>query len=245
MLQAKVAMLEQQQLKGGGTTSSYLPDAPRRMEGLGEEPGEGISAQTNLSIFAGPTSANFSFGLARLMLDQENTPEAETTDLEPELAGSISLGRETDEDEDAGSTHSSELQRELATSNSLHGMHKTHALQLIQLYHECVGVLHPIVNVPSLKTQVDLLWTTPNVPLLDIGNLMSSERRFPHLKMVLAIGLLAEGGGSSAIGERIYNELQPVAMRVVFAKSFSLQGQILLLLMVSSTDVILKPLLTL
>jgi hypothetical protein len=234
-------MLEQQQLKGSGTTSSHLPDAPRRLKSLGEEPGEGLSAQTNLSLFAGPTSANFSLGLARLMLDQDNTPEAETTDLELELAGAISLGRDTDEDEDededAGNTQSSELQRDLTTSNSLYGMPKAHALELIQLYHECVGVLHPIVNVSLLKTKVDLLWTNPNTPLLDRRDLRSSEGQFTHLKMVLAIGLMAEGGGSSAMGERIFNELQPVATSVVFAKSFSLQGQILLLLMVSSTDI--------
>lgn len=169
------------------------------------------------------------------MLDQDNAAEARTTDLEldPDLADSVSLDRETDEDEEAGNARAPDLQQDLTTSNSLHGMQKSHALQLIQIYHECVGVLHPIVDIPSLKTQSDLLWPNSDVPCPDAGLRTSTERQFTHLRMVLAIGLLAEGGGSSAMSEKIYNELQPSVTSVVFAKSFNLRGQILLLLMVS------------
>lgn len=224
-------MLEQQQHQPSGTKSPRQGNVPSSSSRIDEATHGDLSAQPNLSTFAGPTSATFSFGLAKLMLDQENTSvtgEASDTGLELELAGSVSLSRETDEDEYPADVGASESSRDLKHSHSLHGMEKAHALHLLQTYHECVGVLHPIVDTSSMETQIDLLWTTPDTPLDKklAGN-------FPHLKMVLAIGLLAEGGGSSAISEKIYHELQPVVMNVVFAKSFNLDGQILLLLMVS------------
>jgi len=205
------------------------------LSGLGTEADKGISAQNNTSVFAGPTSSNFSFSLARLMLDQENAQEGRTTDpdLDPDLAGSVSLDKDTDEDEEAGNAQASDPHQDFATSNSLHGMQKSHALELIRIYNECVGVLHPIADISALNSQVDLLWPDPDLPCPDQKLIISSGNQFTHLRMVLAIGLLAEGGGSCATSEKIYNELQPAVTRVVFAKSFNLHGQILLLLMVS------------
>ncbi|KAK5062720.1 hypothetical protein LTR84_004794 [Exophiala bonariae] len=231
-LQSKVAILEQQQVQGTGTRSPH-GTISNKLRKIGEGMDRELPSQPNFSTFAGPTSANFSFGLAKLMLDQENASEAGISDLEQEveLAGSVSLGRETDEDDVPGAVDFQELQRNPMNSKLLYGMEKSHALNLLQIYHECVGVLHPIADISSLQTQVDLLWPSSKTSLQDKSIPPTQGGNFAHLKMVLAIGLLAEGGGASALSERIFHELQPVATSVVFAKNFNLHGQILLLLM--------------
>lgn len=175
------------------------------------------------------------------MLDQENASEAGISDLgqEVELAGSVSLSRETDEDDDGdagtGAVAALQLPQSSMNSNLLYGMERSHAIHLLHIYHECVGVLHPIADISSLETEVDILWPASEPTLQERNLTPSQEGKFAHLKMVLAIGLLAEGGGASALSEKIFHELQPIATRAVFAKNFNLHDQILLLLMVSST----------
>ncbi len=115
----------------------------------------------------------------------------------------------------------------------MYGLDLRDALRLLQVYHECVGVLHPIVDVESLVQQCKVAWHSAQNPALDRPSTLGFTEDQAHLKMVLAIALLAEGGGSDSTATKIYNDLQLAIARQLLAKSFTLRGQILLLLAVS------------
>ena len=188
------------------------------------------SEQESSHTFAGPTSSNFSFGVARLILEQEGGTESALSGLDPELAGSISSVEEeaTEETSSRPDVHS-----RLTDLKDLHGLQLLDALRLIQVYHENIGILHPIVDIETLNKQANLLWARPNVVGSDYGVGSMTRDEVDHLKMVLAVALVAEGGGSNSRAEKIHESLQPAVSRVVFARNFTMRGQILLLLTVS------------
>ncbi|KAJ9603042.1 hypothetical protein H2200_012337 [Cladophialophora chaetospira] len=183
------------------------------------------SVQAGSPVYAGPTSSNFSLGLAKIILEQDIGAKTAQFALDPDLADSASCWEEEDDENE------DESRQAVATSGSCtYGLHLHDALRLLQVYHECVGVLHPIVDMELLVQQCKTIWQPPQ----GHGQGHHPGPEFledqADLKLVLAIALLAEGGGSNATATKIHNDVQPAIASQMLAKNFTLQGQILLLL---------------
>lgn len=225
-LQKKVALLERQKPDVPQEDTQNAPDGDLE-ESEGDRIPYGISAGS--PVFAGPTSSNYSLGIARMILEQDTDTKASRSNFDPELASSASLW----EDEGSAEEQEPELQHLMATNSSqIHGLQLRDALRLIQVYHECVGVLHPIVDTDALAQQCKTLWQSTYGLAMDQPPLQQPLEDHAHLNMVLAIALLAEGGGSSDIATKIHNDLQPAIAKQMLARSFTMKGQILLLLAV-------------
>jgi hypothetical protein len=188
-------------------------------------------ASAQSPVFAGPTSSNFSLGMAKMILEHNSGGETAHSDFDPALAGSASCWEEEDEEDQQEDQYQGTM---AAHSSQVYGLQLHDALRLLQVYHECVGVLHPIVDVEALVQQCKMLWHSAN----DLPVSQTSPLRKPeddsHLKMVLAIALLAEEGGSNATATRIHADLQPLIANQMLARSFTLAGQVRLLLAVGT-----------
>lgn len=224
-LQKKVALLERQKPDVPQEDPQQGPDGDLD-ESEGDRIPYGISPGS--PVFAGPTSSNYSLGIARMILEQDTDAKTSRPNFDPELASSASCWEEDDEEE-----QEPELQQLMATNSSqIHGLQLRDALRLIQVYHECIGVLHPIVDIEALVQQCKTLWQSNYGLAMDQPQPQQPLEDHAQLNLVLAIALLAEGGGSSDIATKIHNDLQPAIAKQMLARSFTLKGQILLLLAV-------------
>ena len=229
-LQKKVAVLEQQQQDS--TEESFSNGQHSSTDGATARPEEDRllnTASAGTPVFAGPTSANYSLGIARMLLEQDSGERPADAEIDPELAGSVSCW-----EEDNDSEHEEECRQFASgTSSPVYGLQLQDALRLIEVYHECVGVLHQIVDIECLVARAKPLWHSTHDLKLDSPPDQPLEDSVVQLKMVLAIALLAEGGGSNTVAAQIHNDLQPAIANQMLAKRFNLQGQVLLLLAVS------------
>ena len=192
------------------------------------------SVQATSPVFAGPTSANFSFGVARMILEQSGTDKTTTAQQDQNLIGSMT----SDEDADGFDGARFECSPLAATQASmpLPQMALDDALRLIRVYNECLGVLHPLLEVEWLVSISQLLWLSRENAAIDLSDQHSVQIiDVVHLKMVLAIGLLAEGGGASSVARAIYETLESAVASQLMARTFSLPGQVLLILAVRGT----------
>lgn len=189
------------------------------------------SVQATSPVFAGPTSANFSFGIARMILEQSGADKTTSAQQEQDLTGSWT----SDEDVEGFDGARFECSPLAATQASmpLPQMALGDALRLIRVFNECIGVLHPLLEIEWLENMVQLLWTSRENAAIDMGDEQSLQIiDVVHLKMVLAIALLAEGGGASSMAGAIYETLESAIASQLMARTFSLPGQILLILAV-------------
>ncbi|OQV07460.1 Fungal specific transcription factor domain-containing protein isoform 1 [Cladophialophora immunda] len=227
-LQRKIAVLErqQQESRSGETVQhrrSFIDQNVHRLEQNSESTTHALSP-----AFAGPTSAEFGFGIAGIILRQENGASNGRPWFNAELAGSVNAD---EEGENPCSLHPN------AASSPFYGLQLQDSLRLIQLYHESIEILHPILDSKSLQQLATSLFQGVNYPTGCVASQPSSSSPFPsadvdiaHLKMVMAISLLAEGGGFSPVARKIHDDLIPVITDHILARTFTLGGQILLLL---------------
>ncbi|KIV97891.1 hypothetical protein PV10_01591 [Exophiala mesophila] len=228
-LQQKVARLEQR--RGDADHDHAVEDMATSHDRGSEEAEEDMpnSVQATSPVFAGPTSANFSFGIARMIFEQSGADKATTAQQDQNLIGSMT----SDEDADGFDGAQFECSPLAATQASmpLPQMTLDDALRLIRAYNECLGVLHPLLEVEWLESISQLLWLSRENAAIDLGDQHSLQIiDVVHLKMVLAIGLLAEGGGASSMARAIYETLESAVASQLMARAFSLPGQILLIL---------------
>jgi hypothetical protein len=177
--------------------------------------------------FSGPTSSHFSFGIARMILEQERGETTDTAGTETELAGSIVT---TEED---AKVQGLEDQARTITFGPLCDMELSEVLRLIRVYDEVVGILHPIVDPELMRRHAEILYTGSK--RMDDGggtDFSVGDDDLRQLKMVITIALLAEGGGYNRIAVDIHSSLQSVVAQQIVGSRFTLQGQILLLLTV-------------
>ncbi|EXJ75925.1 uncharacterized protein A1O5_00433 [Cladophialophora psammophila CBS 110553] len=219
-LQTKIAVLERQQHESRSekTTQNHgnLIDQDVQNTTHGLSP-----------AFAGPTSAEFSLGVAGIILQQERGASNGRPWLNAELAGSVNS------DEEGENSCNLPLNE---TSSPLYGLQLQDVHRLIQLYHESIEILHPVVDSKSLQQlatslfqgvdyAADHITSSPCSP-----SFLSADVDIAHLKMVVAISLLAESGGFNPVARKIHDDLIPVITSHILAKTFTLGGQILLLL---------------
>ncbi|KAI1629539.1 hypothetical protein EDD37DRAFT_604424 [Exophiala viscosa] len=214
-LQRKIAVLEQQQHESASeeTTEQHFVE-----DGSGPSQNNQSIIQMPSPVFAGPTSADFSFRVAQIFLQQESGTQPERSWGNAELAASVSSNDDGDNSAQLPLT---------AVSSSLHGLKLQDTLRLIQIYHESVEMLHPLVDTESLQRMATSLFA---VESHTASTELSAAIDIAHLKMAISIGLLAEGGGSSAVARKIHNDLIPVITNHIVGSTFTLGGQILFLL---------------
>ncbi|KIW09967.1 hypothetical protein PV08_11743 [Exophiala spinifera] len=205
-LQKKIALLEQGDSVSDHGIASTSPSRGQDVVDV-EQP---ASAPGSSPVFAGPTSAEFSFGVANVILERESGQKSK---LNPELA----VAPSSRENEDSIPPAQAAL--------PLHGLRLHDTLRLIQVYRETIGILYPIVEVDAMtRTATSVL--SPEDPFGD----RSTTLDVAQLKMILAIALLGEGGGSSPLAKSLHEDVKQVISDQTMALTFTLEGQALLLL---------------
>ncbi|KIW98776.1 uncharacterized protein Z519_00439 [Cladophialophora bantiana CBS 173.52] len=220
-LQTKIAILERQQHESRSekTTQNHGNLIEHDVQNTTHAPSP---------AFAGPTSADFSFGVAGIILQQERGASNGRPWLHAELTGSVNS------DEEGENSCNLPLNE---TPSPLYGLQLQDALRLIQLYHESIEILHPVVDSKSLQQLATSLFQGVDYAADRIASsscspssFLSADVDIAHLKMVVAISLLAESGGFNPVARKIHDDLIPVITNHILAKTFTLGGQILLLL---------------
>ncbi len=236
-LQRKIAVLERQQQESTSeATIEPHHDNLLVQDIAGPEQNNHSATQAASPVFAGPTSADFSFRVADIILQRESGTEAGRSWVNADLAASVS------DDEDGDNSERLQL---TTTSSSLHGLQLQDALRLIQVYHESIDILHPLVNTESLQRLASTLFPNEGHAAAPDAAPLSAGVDIAHLEMAIAIALLAEGGGYSPVARKIHNDLIPIITNHILGRTFTLGGQILLLLTVSVfqwsvSDLVLK-----
>ncbi|UKZ74580.1 hypothetical protein TrVFT333_002250 [Trichoderma virens FT-333] len=108
---------------------------------------------------------------------------------------------------------------------------KTQALQLIDIYQEVVGYLHPILDIEQQKSQVNAIYA-----VLESGPDVSSSQTeieqdsLDMTKLVLAVALLAQTTGQSVTASALYNSIQNRIQYAMMSASKNIQSVVLMLL---------------
>lgn len=161
------------------------------------------------------------------MLQPETDSSRIVAKSNTELAGSII------ETEGEYLTPSTSIPLESLTGlDVLRSLEFEEALRLLDVYYTVVGVLHPILDVRQLQTQTKALWQKMEGSG-DGNDYLPSADEVDCLKMVLAIALLAEGGGHHDSAIELHESVQTSIVQKLLGTKFHLQDQILLLLVVS------------
>ena len=163
--------------------------------------------------------------------DRPSNPEK----LDPEIAGSVIATDEQDmaqmEACPSNDTGSSDL-------GPLNEIDLDEAFRLIHLYGDIVGTLLPIVDLETIKMQAEMLWANIIYELnQNDSSVAFRECDATPLKMVIAIALLAEGGGYDRVAVDLHDSLLPKVLPHVVLEKFSLRGlQIILLNVHADSD---------
>lgn len=228
-LQRKIAILEQgNQVSSREEVSEHGIGALSHRHDVVETQHMQDSAPGSSPVFAGPTSAEFSFGVANIILEQETGASPGQSKLNPELAAALSSHE--NEDQNVPTSQGPISPSEAALP--LHGLQVQDTIRLIQLYHETVGILHPIVEIDALVRTANSIFSVHS-NVADSFTTQPTTLDLAQLKMVLAIALLGEGGGSCPLAKVLHEELKQVISSQTMARTFTLEGQALLLLTVS------------
>ncbi|KAI3110786.1 transcriptional regulator family: Fungal Specific TF [Penicillium roqueforti] len=184
------------------------------------------STSPSLPDYTGPTSSLFSLGVAKMILEHGRPSSPEK--LDPEIAGSVITTNEQDmtQMEACSSTKTGSSDLGLLSEINLN-----EDFRLIHLYDDIVGTLLPIVDIETIKMQAEMLWA--NIiyelnPNDSSGGLRECDAT--PLKMVIAIALLAEGGGYSRVAIDLHDSLLPNVLPHAVLRKFSLRGQQIILL---------------
>ncbi|KIV79888.1 hypothetical protein PV11_07429 [Exophiala sideris] len=221
-LQRKIAVLEQQKHESVSEDTTEEQQGSLLVEdGGGLEQNNQNSLQAASPVFAGPTSADFSFRVADIILQRESGTQPERSWENAGLAASVSSNDDGD---------NSEQFPLAAVSSSLHGLKLQDTVRLIQVYHQSVDILHPLVDTESLQRLAASLFPPEGHIAAPAPSGLPAAVDIAHLKMVVAIGSLAEGGGYSAVARSLHNDIIPVITNHMLGRTFTLGGQILLLL---------------
>jgi hypothetical protein len=173
------------------------------------------------AVFAGPSSAMFSFQVADLVLRNQSDHSSGTkqrdqpTDISTEDEAEVYISPEEE------TNHEYTIPEDVIT--------RAEAIRLADIYNDVINLLHPILDMQSILGCVEAFYAAGGNVIQQATNDMS------HMKMAIAIALLAEKGGVCATASAIYQSIKPQIAEVTLSHSFSLNGQILLIMTVGWT----------
>ncbi|KAJ5665641.1 uncharacterized protein N7477_008089 [Penicillium maclennaniae] len=103
------------------------------------------------------------------------------------------------------------------TKDPIWSIQREEALRLCKVYEEEIGIMYPIVDISTVTSQANLLYT-----FMEAATRTGfAQRAFPGadglsddnsvlLKLILATTLVVEGGGQSDLGQRLFLTVKPV-----------------------------------
>lgn len=184
--------------------------------------------------FHGPTSSAFNLGVARSSLKTMG----------------INAGDEGDDEgvvtNDATPRHTPPLPNPVmslpkqihADKDPIWAISKHEALRLVQVWHEEMGVMYPILEIDKVLRYTDMLFSFVEAAArsgLMQGALPGADAIMDDqtsvLKLILAITLVLEGRGKDQLGERLFENVHKIVEKTL-SEPVSLQGINLLALTV-------------
>lgn len=156
--------------------------------------------------FQGPTTSAFSFDLARSSLQQRGIVERHDVGEEGDLT-----------QEPSPMASPSAPKRELGARQAvdpLWALPKNEALRLCHVYEEEMGIMYPVLELPELVEQVELLYGLMNgpvhpEPLVDERNSLDHDDVY-ILRLVFACALTAEASGRSEQAIELFDSVREV-----------------------------------
>jgi hypothetical protein len=126
-----------------------------------------------------------------------------------------------------------------ADKDPIWSVSKQEAVRLVHVWHEEMGVMYPILEVPRLLRYTEMLFTFVEAAArsgLMQGALPGSDAMMDDqisvLKLVLAVTLVLEGGGKDPLGEQLFANVHTIVDKSL-SEPVSLHGITLLVLTVS------------
>ncbi|KAJ5495676.1 hypothetical protein N7539_000792 [Penicillium diatomitis] len=161
--------------------------------------------------FHGPTSSAFNFDVAKNSLQNMGINPADDG-----VADGMTTANATPME--SPPPHMGQLVTTVhPTKDPIWTIHRDEAVRLCQVYEEEIGMMYPIVDIKTVLTQANLLYT-----FMEAATRTGfAQRGLPGsdglqddstviLKLILAITLTVEGGGQSDLGQRLYLSVKPV-----------------------------------
>ncbi|KAF1930824.1 uncharacterized protein M421DRAFT_57227 [Didymella exigua CBS 183.55] len=174
--------------------------------------------------FHGPTANAFNLGVARSSLQTMGITAADDGDGDGD-------GEEVaTHDATPRASPSAPAAPLHADKDAVWALSKAEALRLVHVWYEEQGIMYPILDLDKLLRHADMLFSF--VEAAARSGLM--QRAMPGadaimddqtsvLKLVLAITLVMEGGGTDPLGERLFSNVQGVVERIL-SEPVSLQS---------------------
>lgn len=161
--------------------------------------------------FQGPTTFGFSFDLAKSSLQRRGIVERN------EVAGADMTQEPSPMPSPPPPDHASETGR---SGDPLWTIGKDEAVRLCRVYEEEMGIMYPVLELPQLLNQVDLLYDSTNSAVQVNGDTDGLDGIDVHiLRLVFACALTAEGSGRSEPAMRLVESVREVADNCVWGPS--------------------------
>jgi hypothetical protein len=189
--------------------------------------------------FHGPTSSAFNLGVARSSLKTMGITAMDDTEDEGIITN------------DATPRGSPPAPAPMLPRASLHAdkdpiwnISKHEALRLVNVWHEEMGVMYPILDIEKVSRYTELLFAF--VEAATRSGLMQGalpgadaimDEQTSILKLVLAITLILEGKGRDTLGEKLFENVHKVVEKTL-SEPVGLHGINLLALTVSTSSLV-------
>ena len=183
--------------------------------------------------FQGPTSSAFSFDVARSSLQ---TMGIAAPDMQED--GEFNVSEMTPRDSPRHFSAPIASMTVHPDKDPLWRIRKDEAMRLCRVYEEEMCIMYPIMDMEKIYTQANMLFNFTEAAARTgfMKGAISGPDRLANndvniLKMVLAIAMIAEGGGQSDLGRMLYESCRE-AFEGRLSSPVEIKGLILLVLVV-------------
>ncbi|KAL5086722.1 hypothetical protein Trisim1_008802 [Trichoderma cf. simile WF8] len=178
-----------------------------------------------LPSFCGPSSSDFGFSMAEFIL-QHLMEDSVYTDND----GRSALAKIQVSSDDRSSLNSEQAVPSPTNFDLCQTMELEEALRLLGVYHEVFGILHPFLDMATLRRQANVLWGALKPVPSSQPTLYPPSQDNHVVKLAIAIALLCESGGCHPTATAIYQSMQIIVVQSVLGFSFDLGRLVLLVL---------------
>lgn len=224
-----------QHTEGGAPVASMSPSHARQRS---------QSQQQQQRSFRGPTSTDFSFGVAKSSLQTMGIhPQAEHGMDGSGDAGTGSGQLSMPVSPDLSGTNPP-IERMHEDKDPIWSISKEEAQRLCRVYEDEMGLMYPILDIEKIITYTESLYNFMDAMRrqgLFRGDRPGADKIDDDdaniLKMVLACALMTEGSGISEMGQRMFENVQPATDNLM-SGNVGLKGIRLLAMRVSPCQTI-------
>ena len=149
--------------------------------------------------FHGPTSSIYGFNIAKSSLQSMGIDHDPVEEDETLTFGSRSRSKT------AGSERATNKPFEDPIWTIVHA----DAVRLAELCHQECGIMYPITDVEPTMTHINWLYDAPEARNQDIDQFDTAQKELTEIvKLLIAIGLLLEGDGTSDTAQRLFQSME-------------------------------------